>query len=442
MHKRTRRHALSRLGSVGVVAVSAVLLTACLGNNAPDGGGGGEITDDPTAPLTVWTDATRLPIFEAYAEAHPDRDVEIVTVSAETVLSKIQLANQAGADWPDVIWASEGMAAALVTDTYRNFPQPLDELLPQDVQDEFGTTLDGCRINGELVCVKNDLAQMVLYYNAPEMERLGYALPATFDEYVELGLRIADENPGYLVDDGIGAATIWEFYWPSGCPISQVTDVDQVKINWLDDRCAHVTESLDQLAAAGVIPTKELTDIDRAQYGSTNHLLMNVGPVWAAQATLKTAWQYPEGALAAAPMFTFPDEDEPWTGAQGGGVYIVSRHSADIVGSADLVEWVSTNAELQSKQVTMPAYGPAQAAWAEVALAQDPLWFEDPTETFVSSAQFIRPTFNPTRYDPRVVWADVVVSSVRTGKTIGENIERLQNQAVNLAGSTGYVVEQ
>ena len=62
--------------------------------------------------LTVWVDSVRLPAAQAYAKAHPNVKVHIVTFDgdangATTLQTKIQLWNRTGSGWPDVIFSEQ-----------------------------------------------------------------------------------------------------------------------------------------------------------------------------------------------------------------------------------------------------------------------------------------------------------------------------------------------
>lgn len=430
-----------RRGLIGVVIATLLLTTGCLGNNADNTGSeNSPITDDASATLTIWTDATRLPVFQAYQKQNPDQKLNIVTLEAGVTLSKVQLANRAKKGWPDIIWTTEGQVATLLGDNYQNFVQPIGDLIPKNVQDGFGSSLDACRIDGKLYCLKNDIAQNVLYYNAAKMDEYGYKVPTTMKEYQELAIRAATEHPGTISDDGFITNSINDFYWPSGCPFAKTDGPNAVTINYSDPSCTRVTEMFDALIAAKAIPTQDLSDAERVKLGSSGQLLMTVGAVWLAQTRLKKTWRVPDGQLAAAMMPIFEGETQAWTGAQGGGVFAVSRHSANIKGAAAIVQWATTDPTIQESAVTMPAYEPVQDAWAKKNLSADPLWAKDPTEVFKAQAKLIRPTWSATRYDSVETFKNVAVAGVKNGKTLGSLIAKLQSDSVALAKSANYDV--
>jgi ABC-type glycerol-3-phosphate transport system substrate-binding protein len=147
----------------------------------------------------VWADSTRLPSVQAYQKSHPDVKMKIVTydggADGSTYLkSKVQLFDRTGSGWPDVVfgtptdvtWASEATKPGA-----QPFAAPLDEkLVPQSTLDGFAKgSLTPCQFNGHTYCMRNDIAQVLLWYNKPLMDKWGYKVPTTWQEYEALGKR-------------------------------------------------------------------------------------------------------------------------------------------------------------------------------------------------------------------------------------------------------------
>ena len=51
------------------------------------------------------------------------------------------------------------------------------------------------RPNGTLICLSNDIAQSVTYYNKPLMDQFGYTVPTTWEELADLGASLRRSIP-------------------------------------------------------------------------------------------------------------------------------------------------------------------------------------------------------------------------------------------------------
>ena len=106
---RWRRLKWMLLTSLAVTGM-AIVATACGGSDNSDSTSSKAATakksGPASGPLTVWVDSVRQPVAKAYAKAHPDVDLKIVTFDgdangATTLQTKIQLWNRTGKGWPD-----------------------------------------------------------------------------------------------------------------------------------------------------------------------------------------------------------------------------------------------------------------------------------------------------------------------------------------------------
>ena len=82
------------------------------------------------------------------------------------------------------------------------FSAPLNKgLIPQSTLSNFATgSLNVCTVNGKVYCLRNDLAQAVLWYNAALMKKWGYQVPTTWPQYEAArpeGRQAASRLPGW-----------------------------------------------------------------------------------------------------------------------------------------------------------------------------------------------------------------------------------------------------
>lgn len=434
-----RMSSTGRLGRRGLAAAGALVLAGVLA--ACGSGASDESKDDPNAPILVWTDATRKPAFEAYQKAHPDVELKIEVIDATALLTKIQLANRVGKGWPDVVFDSLPNDVAALSSPLFKYAQPLDEKVSDKVTDDFAGNNDICKVDGKLYCIQNDLAQDVLWYNKPKMEEFGYTVPTTWEEYRELGEKVAKEHPGYVLGAAGGPTVYYDYLWSSGCPIQEVTSSTQVKIDLTDSRCTRVADVVDPMLENGSLSRLGPFDPDMNKLAKSGKLLMMPAASWFAEFVLKadTGYHLPAGQIAAAPMPTWDGETTNYSGAQGGGIYLVSQHAKNMSGSVDVAEWVATNLDYQASAPTYPAYKPAAEKWLAKAAA-DTWYAEDPSAALTEAADKINPAEKPTRYSVEGPINSTLVAAVTGGESLASAFEALQTQLAGLAASSGYEV--
>ena len=130
---------------MGLVAGVAVVVAACSSGGSGSGPAavGRSVEADAVSghvkgSLTVWVDAVRLPVAQAYARSHPKVHVHIVTFDgdgngATTMQTKIQLWNRTGRGWPDVIFSEQVNDPVWMAQPPFNYAQPLGGLFPQNL---------------------------------------------------------------------------------------------------------------------------------------------------------------------------------------------------------------------------------------------------------------------------------------------------------------------
>lgn len=426
------------VASAAVITCTAVSVSAC-------GSSPSKPTtpkNDPNATVLVWTDSTRLAAFDDFEKANPHTKLDIQVIDPTALLSKIQLANRVGSGWPDVIFDSTPSDIASLSSPLFNYAEPLNSLIPQSVQGNFATHNAACTIAGKLYCLQNDLAQDVLWYNKPLMAKFGYQVPTTWAQYQALGENVARQHPGYLIG-AAGASTVYyDYLWGSGCPVQTVTSSTQVTINTTDPKCTRVAAMLGPLLADGSVSRLSPFDpgLDKI---AKSKLLMMPAASWFGQYEFKasTGYGFPNGEIAAAPIPSWPGETTNYSGAEGGGIYVVSAHAKNMTGAVAVAQWVATNNAYQATAPTYPAYIPAAKAWLG-AVKSDPFYAEDPSAVLMAAAAKINPAEGPTRYPVEGPIDSTIVAAITSGGTISSALPALQSQLSALAQTAGYAVTQ
>ena len=432
-------------------AIALLLLlfaAACTPGDATAGQPSDVVTaSNPDAEINVWVDATRLEAVEKYQELHPDVAdlIRVSTVDRQEFPAKVLLFNNTGEGWPDVVFAEPSIVSR-VADEAHSFPADLSELVPQEIIDGFAEgSLAPCTFDGKLYCLRNDLAQAILYYNVPLMEEFGYEIPTTWEEYEALGLRVAEEHPGYVVGTFGDLQGLNYYFWASECPVNEQLSFNEILINVTHPNCERAAQMLDTLIEADAIATQPPFDPAFIELVQDGKLLMMPAASWFGEFIFggkEDSMYYTEanGQLGVAPIPKWADQEVNWTGAHGGAAWTMSRHTENPDLAVDLLIWLATSEEYQGEMApTFPAYLPAAEVWSQ-KVANDPLYAFDPYPVMEEAAGLIDPKWAAGRFNYGEPFGTTVIETLLQGGTIQEALPLYQEALVNLAESQGFDV--
>ncbi|MCU1476357.1 MAG: putative transporter substrate-binding protein [Subtercola sp.] len=441
-----RRTASGALALITIGALAALSGCASTDQSASDTAATfSPVAQDNTSEITVWADSTRLPAVQAYQKLNPDVKMNIVTYDGSAdgstyLQTKVQLFDRTGSGWPDVVfgsptdvtWASQPTTAGSVP-----FAAPLDEgLVDQSTLDNFAKgSLTPCEFDGHTYCLRNDIAQVVLWYNKALMDQWGYQVPTTWEEYEALGVKVGQEHPGYLVG-AVGDTNSQEsYFWSSQCPAQQLQDDGTLRVALQDTNCTRMASLLDNLIAAKSVTTQGFF----SQGFDGSKVLMANGPSWYGQYLFNSAFNTPAGQIAAANPLKWDGESDAYTGNVGGGVWMVSSHSKNLAASTALTKWLTTSdANLQSAP-TYPAYTPGATTWLANP-ANSSYFADDISGPFETAANQVWTGWSNTKFSDATAWSSVVLPAITAGKTLTETLPAWQSAIVNEAQSVGYTV--
>jgi multiple sugar transport system substrate-binding protein len=136
--------------------------------------------------------------------------------------SKIALDNRVHGGWPDIVFSEENNDAASLASPQFNYPAVLSNgTVSKPILNGYAAgTLAGCTVNGKVYCLRNDLAQNLLFYNSALMTQFGYTVPTTWQGWQTLGEQVATQHPGYIVGS---VGDNWDddiYLWPSECHVN------------------------------------------------------------------------------------------------------------------------------------------------------------------------------------------------------------------------------
>ncbi len=429
-------------------AATVVTVLALAGCSSGSGSGGASSSGAGSGTVTVWVDSVRLPAAKAYVAAHPQAQVKIVTFDgdgngATTLQTKIQLWNRTGKGWPDVIFSEQVNDPVWMAKKPFEFAAPISGLISQDLLSQWpAPSTAQCTIDGKQYCVQDNLAQVVLWVNKKLMDKFGYTVPKTWQEWAALGAKVATEHPGYIVGNIGDSFGHWIYLWSNQCPLEKLQG-DKLLINAGDSHCTQMASLLDPLIKNGTLPPLSVFTPDFAKKygGADDKVLLMPGPAWYSQALFDQTLHIPAGQITAAAPLQWEGESSVTTGQVGGGPWIISRHSKNLKGAADFVTWVTTefNPTGADARPGYPAYAPLAAKWL-TAQASNPYFAADPTPALKSAAGQIWQGWNLVTYPDQPVWSNTVVNQLVGGKSLSSLMQPFGDALAQAAQAAGYAV--
>ncbi|MFI7233031.1 ABC transporter substrate-binding protein [Nonomuraea angiospora] len=447
---------MRRRTHLAVTAAAALLaVAACAPPNAPTqakptGSAGSQYgfapAEQKAGKLLVWVDSTRLDAAKAYQKAHPDVQLDIVTYDgnangSNTLKTKVQLFDRAGEGWPDVVFTTDNNTASWASQGDNAFVAPLNKgLLDDATLSGFAKgALDVCTVDGTVYCLRNDLAQVVLWYNKKLLDKFGYTLPTTWEEYQALGEKVAAEHPGYIIGTA-GDAWAPEIYmWGGECPANQVTGPKAITVKATDPKCVRAAKMMDKLVANKTMSMLSLFGPEFAK-SQGDKVLMLPGPAWYGGAVFQGTLKTPKGELAVGDALRWSDQSTPVTGNVGGGTWWLSRHSARLDAAKDFIGWVATADAYQVElSPGYPAYAPAATKWIKKQ-QHSGYYAGDLAGPISAAAGQVWSGWGSPEFSQEAVWAKTVIPGQTAGKTVESLLPEWQTAIEQQAQVFGYQV--
>jgi ABC-type glycerol-3-phosphate transport system substrate-binding protein len=428
------------------VLIGSMALLALLGlTSATFGAVGHKAVGSASPPIVVWTDSVRLPSVKLYQKTHPNVNLKIVTWDGDTngptsLQTKLNLFNRINKGWPDVVFSENPDDISFVASPPYNFAAPLDDIARGAINGYPASVRALCTVNGKVYCLKNDLAQNVLWYNATLLKKFGYSVPKTWEQFQQLGLRLAREHPGYIIG-ALGKDITSRYLAAARCPIHQYVGTKKLLINVNSPRCLRVVSMLDKLLAAKAItPLAENSPDFAKKYGTPNKVLMLLGGAWYGEGVFHQGYHTPKGQLAAGAPPRWAGEPRAWTGESGGGIWIVSRHAKDPRAAAAVASWMVTSPRIwQNPANVYPAYAPAATLWLRKN-DRGQYFAGRLAPAFRKAANELWSGFGYVPFSAQSIWASSAVPQLSSGATVASVWQKFGKELVQQAKINGYQV--
>ena len=434
--------------TVGAVVVS---LAACSSSGGTKKGKFGfpQSRQDSSSAITVWVDSTRAAATTAFKKANPNVPIKVVTYDgsangSNSFKTKMGLYDRSGSGWPDVVFSTQNNDASWAsqkTSGKQAFAAVLNQgLVPDDVLSGFAKgALDPCTVDGHVYCLRNDLAQTVLWFNKSLMDQFGYSVPSTWQDYEQLSAKIAQEHPGYITGS-VGDTWVPEvFMWASKCQANQVTGARAVKVETTTAECERAAKLIDAGVGNGTLTKLSVFSPDFVKKFS-GKVLMMPGPAWFAGAIFnsKTALNVPSGQLGVAAPLSWGDGPAV-TGNVGGGTWFVSSHSHNLAAAEKFVQFVTTADDYQVELAPgYPAYTSAATKW--LAKQSDSGYYATSLAPLQAAASQVWSGWGSPEFSQEAIWAKTMAPLVTSGKSVADNLDTWGTAIKNQAQVVGYSV--
>ena len=365
-----------RAGALAMLATAALLTAGCSGagtSSAPQPAA----NPDQKVELTYWAWAPNLDkVVDIWNKKNPNIHVTVNKQDGgDPAVTKLLTAVKAGNGAPDLIQAEYQkiptlVAADALADLSKTAAQETKGHFPEGVWNSV--TLGG----DALYSVPQDTGPMVFYYRADVFEKLGLAVPTTWDEYAAAAKAVHAADPkAYL-----GTFSSNDAGWFTGMTQQAGAswwgiDGDAWSVNIDQDPTQKVAGYWGGLVQDGVIDNKPMYTPEWNTALNTGKQVGWLSAAWGPGVLAGNAGAT-AGKWKVAPMPQW-DAAQPATGNWGGSSTAVTSQSKNVDAAAKFATWLNTDAEAVKALVTETGIYPADSAGAESALTEAPAFFSN-----------------------------------------------------------------
>ena len=367
--------------------------------------------------------------------------LNVVTVETD-LLAKIQLGMQSGTEVPDVIFSGDiGTTSQLATRGSNYMMDLTDKVSDAKLAEFYPNANSPCYVNGKLVCLRNDLAHMIVWYDAPLMKELGQTVPKTWEEFAVLGAALGPK--GYVLGSAVESSPLISYLVSSGCELGVPVEgaQDTLKIDATSAACVKAATTVDTMVANGSLAKTGPFDPAFVALAKAGKVPLMIGPTWFGEYVIKPTYEFKPGTLAAALPLVWDGQAQPITWSWGGGTYGGYTKTAHPDEVLDLLIWASTDVGVQTDAVTMPAHAASAVAWGAKLKADAYYASADVFDVEVAAAAFSHPGYVSLRVNVEDAIAKTVSAAISGGGKAVDALPALQEELVNLAKLNKYQVQ-
>ena len=277
--------------------------------------------------------------------------------------TKIQLWNRTGSGWPDVVFSEQANDPVWMGQKPFDFAADLNKVFPKNLIAGWPKpSLAQCTVNGRLVCLQDNLAQEVLYYNKKLMKQFGYKVPKTWQQWAAIGTE--GRQAASRLHHRHRRRLVRSLAVPVGRPVpDRAGRGAEDGQDQRDRRALHA----DGEAARSAAQERRRPARERLHAGLRQEVRRrqgqdpdDAGPDLVRAGDLVRRRRSGSRPARSRPPLPLRWNKEPLTTGQvGGGPWIISKHTKNKDAAVDFVKWVTTTNEAKERAGGYPAYRPA-----------------------------------------------------------------------------------
>lgn len=424
--------------TAAVLLAGALALSAC-----SSGDNTGTTNPNEKVELTFWTWVPNIDkVVAKWNAANPNIHVTASNqAQGDELVTKLLTATTAG-NAPDLVQAEYQALPTLVSN---NALADIKSLVG-DTSNKFAAGVWNVITLGtdSVYAIPQDVGPMMLYYRADEFERLGLAVPKTWDDFAQLARTVrqkspkqylttfSSQDPGWFVGLAQQAGANW---W------SIKGNAWTVSVN--DAATKKVADYWGGLVAEGAVDNKPMYTPEWNKQLNDGTLLAWPSAVWGPGVLSGNAadtagkWK-----ITALPQWS---AGEAKTGSWGGSSTAVTAGSKHKDAAVKFATWLNTSEEATTGLVTEGGiYPAATSAQSGPALAKAPAFFSNQPDFYTLAKEIASTaagfTFGPNVNVTHSTYKDAFAKAITDKSSFSAALDKMQTATLDDMKKNGFSV--
>ncbi len=450
--KEDEMHQGLRTTMAAVVTTIALATAGCSGaattssNAAPSE----DYSATNPANITFWSWVPNIDkVVDLWNADHPEIKVTVQKQDGgDALVTKYLTAIEGGSGAPDVVQAEYQKLPTLVS---KNALADLATVGAADLQSQFaaGTWSSVTLGTSSVYAIPQDSGPMAFYYRADVFEKLGIAVPTTWDEYAAAAKKIHEADPTTYLGtfSSVDAGSFAGLSQQAG---AQWWSVDNSNQSWgvgIDSEATQKVASFwGDLVEQGVIDNQPQYTTAWFKALNTGKQVGWVSAAWAPgvlsgnAAATQGKWK-----VATLPQW---DASAPASGNWGGSAVAVSSQSKYPGAALKFITWLNTSTDAAQALVDEGGIYPAATAAAAATLTEAPEYFSNQPDFYdviAKSAETVAPfTFGPNVNVAYQAFSDAFgkAAEAKTTSAFLSALTAMQEKTVTDLKNQGFTVSE